>query len=113
MLGVTTSNTPAGVQTPTVPDIVFFIDNWVSPMLPTYVVSRPQGRGTEQRVRDIGKRERRPVAGRIGPQRRRYPPRKGADFRWVPTEGNSGEIRTFGSCILMPPSSTHATREVD
>ncbi len=50
MLGVTTSNTPAGVQTPTVPDIVFFIDNWVSPMLPTYVVSRPQGRGMGQRV---------------------------------------------------------------
>jgi hypothetical protein len=34
---------PTGVQTPTVPDIFFFIDNWVSPMLPTHVVSRPGG----------------------------------------------------------------------
>jgi len=40
-VGVTTSNMPTGVQTPTVPDIVFFIDNWVSPMFPTKVVSRP------------------------------------------------------------------------
>ena len=32
---------PTGVQTPTVPDTFFFIDNWVSPMLPTLVVSRP------------------------------------------------------------------------
>ena len=89
MLGVTTSNTPAGVQTPTVPDIVFFIDNWVSPMLPTYVVSRPQGRGMGQRVGDDGKSERRPVAGRIGPHRRGYPTRKGADFRRVLTAENS------------------------
>ena len=50
MLGVATSNMPTGVQTPTVPDIFFFTDNWVSPLLPTHVVSRPQGRGMEQRV---------------------------------------------------------------
>ena len=35
MLGVTTSKTPTGVQTPTVPDTLFFMDNWVSPTLPT------------------------------------------------------------------------------
>jgi len=40
-MGAATSKTLTGVQTPTVPDIFFFIDNWVSPMLPTYVVSRP------------------------------------------------------------------------
>ena len=39
-----------GVQTPTEPDTFFLIDNWVSPMLPTHVVSQPQGRGMEQRV---------------------------------------------------------------
>ena len=89
MLGVTTSNTPAGVQTPTVPDIVFFIDNWVSPMLPTYVVSRPQGRGMGQRVGDDGKSEGRPVVGRIGPHMRRYPTRKGADFLMVLTGENT------------------------
>ena len=41
MLGVATFRIPTGVQTPTVPDTFFFIDNWVSPMLPTDVVSRP------------------------------------------------------------------------
>ena len=40
-LVVTTSKTLTGVQTPTVPDTFFFIDNWVSPTLPTQVVSRP------------------------------------------------------------------------
>jgi hypothetical protein len=49
-LGVATSHMLTGVQTPTDPCRVFFTDNWVSPMLPTDVVSRPQGRGTEQRV---------------------------------------------------------------
>ena len=85
-----------GVQTPTVPDIFFFIDNWVSPMLPTHVVSRPQGRGTEQRGEDHGKSERRPVIGRIGPSRRAYPTRKGADFRVVLAVENPWKVRTFG-----------------
>lgn len=40
-LGAATSKTRTGVQTPTVPDALFFIDNWVSPRLPTHVVSRP------------------------------------------------------------------------
>jgi hypothetical protein len=40
-LGTATSNTLTGVQTPTGPDTLFFIDNWVSPTLPTDVVSRP------------------------------------------------------------------------
>lgn len=35
----TTSNTPTGAQTPADPSVLFFIDNWVSPMLPTPVVS--------------------------------------------------------------------------
>jgi len=50
MLETATFIIPTGVQTPTVSDTFFFIDNWVSPMLPTYVVSRPQGRGMGQRV---------------------------------------------------------------
>src|SRR5215470_15870646 len=74
----------------------FFIDNWVSPMLPTAVVSRPSGRGTEQRVEEDGKSERRSVIERIGPSRRTYPPRKGADFRLVLTVANSRCVRTRG-----------------
>ncbi|SRR6266568_1775275 len=88
MLGVTTSKTPTGVQTPTVPDTLFFMDNWVSPTLPTYVVSRPQGRGMGQRVGDDGKSECCPVAGQIGPHTREYPTRKGADFQMVLTAEN-------------------------
>jgi hypothetical protein len=42
-------------------------------------VSRPQGRGTGQGVKDVGESESRPVIGRIG----QYPSRKGADFRRV------------------------------
>ena len=42
-------------------------------------VSRPQGRGTGQGVKDAGGSESRPVIGRIG----RCPSRKGADFRRV------------------------------
>ena len=41
VLGAATFNRLTGVQTPTGPDTFFLIDNWVSPMLPTYVVSRP------------------------------------------------------------------------
>jgi len=40
-LGAATFNRLTGVQTPTVPDTFFLIDNWVSPMLPTHVVARP------------------------------------------------------------------------
>jgi len=40
-LGTATFNRLTGVQTPTKPDTFFLIDNWVNPMLPTYVVSRP------------------------------------------------------------------------
>src|SRR3954463_2870848 len=61
----------------------FSIDNWVSPLLPTSVVARPQGRGMEQRVDEVGGSESRPVIRRIGPQERRYPTRKGANFRLV------------------------------
>jgi hypothetical protein len=46
------------------------------------VVSQPQGRGTDQGVKDAGASEGRPVMGRIG----QYPSRKGADFRRVSTE---------------------------
>src|SRR5713101_4846121 len=95
-MGAAASNMLTGVQTPTGPDTFFFIDNWVSPMLPTSVVSRPQGRGTEQRVEENGKSERRPVIERIGPQRRRYPTRKGADFRVVLTIEKSSNVRIFG-----------------
>jgi hypothetical protein len=49
-LGAATFKVLIGVQTPTEPDTLFLIDNWVSPMLPTPVVSQPQGRGMEQRV---------------------------------------------------------------
>ena len=45
----------------------------------TWVVSRPQGRGTDQGVKDAGESKGRPVIGRIG----RCPSRKGADFRRV------------------------------
>ena len=95
-MGAATSSTLTGVQTPTVPDIVFFINDWVSPLLPTPVVSRPQGRGTEQRGEDHGKSERRPVIGRIGPPRRAYPTRKGADFRVVLTVEKRSTVRIFG-----------------
>jgi hypothetical protein len=67
----------------------FSIDNWVSPLLPISVVSRPQGRGMEQRVNEVGGSESRPVMGRIGPRERGYPTRKGADFRLVLTSGTS------------------------
>ena len=40
-LGVATSHRLTGVQTPTDPCRIFFMDNWVSPMPPTDVVSRP------------------------------------------------------------------------
>jgi hypothetical protein len=40
-LGAATFNRLTGVQTPTEPDTFFLTDNWVSPMLPTHVVSRP------------------------------------------------------------------------
>lgn len=36
-----------------------------------------------QRVEDVGESESRPVIGRIGPQERGHPTRKGADFRLV------------------------------
>jgi hypothetical protein len=92
----TTFITPTGVQTPTVPDTFFFTDNWVSPMLPTYVVSQPQGRGMEQRVEGDGKSECRLVIGRIGLHTWTYPTRKGADFRLVLTVENAWKVRTFG-----------------
>ena len=44
-----------------------------------WVVSRPQGRGMDQGVKDAGESEGRPVIGRTG----RCPSRKGADFRRV------------------------------
>ena len=50
----------------------------------------------EQRVEEDGKSERRPVIGRIGPPRRRYPTRKGADFRVVLTVEQSSNVRIFG-----------------
>lgn len=40
-LGVATFIRLTGVQTPTEPDTLFFIDNSVSPMLPAHVVSQP------------------------------------------------------------------------
>jgi hypothetical protein len=43
------------------------------------VVARPQGRETDQGVKDAGESEGRPVMGWIG----RCPSRKGADFRRV------------------------------
>jgi|SRR4051794_13011463 hypothetical protein len=67
----------------------FSLDNWVSPLFPTSVVARPQGRGMEQRVEDVGGSEGRPVMGRIGPRERRYLTRKGADFRRVLASGTS------------------------
>ena len=87
--------TPTGTETPAEPPI-FFSNNWVSPMLPTVVVARPQGRGTEQRVHEVGKSEGRFVMRRIRPCTRRYPTRKGADFRLVLTGENSRSVRIFG-----------------
>jgi hypothetical protein len=49
-LKAATFKSPTGTQTPAESSTLFFTGNWVSPMLPTHVVSRPQGRGTEQRV---------------------------------------------------------------
>ena len=95
-LGVTTSERSPGYRLQPDRTTFFFINNWVSPLLPTPVVSRPQGRGTEQRVGEDGKSERRPVIERIGPQRRRDPTRKGADFRWVLTVETSSNVRIFG-----------------
>ncbi len=61
--------------------------NRVSPMRPTparpVVVSEPQGTGMVQGVKEAGESECRTVTVRIGPQERRYPTRKGADFRLV------------------------------
>ena len=48
-LGGTTSKRPPGDRLPPDRTTFFFIHNWVSPMLPTPVGARPQGRGTEQR----------------------------------------------------------------
>ena len=95
-LGVTTSERPPGYRLQPDRTTCFFINNWVSPLLPTSVVSRPQGRGTEQRVEENGKSERRPVIERRGPLRRRYPTRKGADFRVVLTVEKSSNVRIFG-----------------
>jgi len=50
----------------------------------------------EQRVADDGESECRPVVGRIGPQKRGYPTRKGADFRMVLTIEKSRTVRIFG-----------------
>jgi hypothetical protein len=44
-------------------------------------VSRPQGMGTTERVKERGESEGRSVIDRIGPPRWRYPVRKDADFR--------------------------------
>ena len=61
----------------------FLIDR-VSPTRPTMVVvSEPQGTGTAQGVKDAGGSERQAVTAWIGPRERRYPTRKGADFRLV------------------------------
>ncbi len=61
--------------------------NRVSPTYPTptalAVVSRPQGTGMVQGVKDAGASEGRTVMVRIGPREREYPTRKGADFRLV------------------------------
>ena len=87
--------TPTGTETPAEPPL-FFRNNWVSPMLPTVVVAQPQGRGTEQRVHEVGKSECHPVMGWIGPYKRRYPIRKGADFRLVLTGENSRSVCIVG-----------------
>src|SRR6266446_3376696 len=103
---------PTVVQTPTVPDIFFFINNWVSPMLPTYVVSRPSGRGMEQRVGEDGKNECHLVIGWTGPHRWGYPTRKGADFRLVLTREipwkacTCGEVRRW-TRPLNGPKAQH------
>lgn len=55
--------------------------NRVSPMYPTSVVSEPQGTGKVQGVKECGKSEGRTVTVRLGPRKRRYPARKGADFQ--------------------------------
>ena len=87
--------TPTGTETPAEPPI-FFSNTWVSPMLPTIVVARPQGRGMEQRVHEVGQSEGRLVMRRIRPCKRRYPTRKGADFRLVLTVENLRSICIFG-----------------
>lgn len=94
--GAATCNRLTGVQAPTGPDTCFFIDNWVSPLLPTHVVSRPSGRGTGQRVGEDGRSACRLVTGRRGPHTRGYPTRKGADCRWVLTREHSSHVRLFG-----------------
>jgi hypothetical protein len=95
-LGVTTSERPPGYRLPPDRPTCFCINHWVSPLLPTSVVSRPQGRGTEQRGEEDGQSARRPVIERRGPPRRRDPTRKGADFRGVLTGEQSRNVRIFG-----------------
>ena len=54
-------------------------------------VSRPQGMGMAERVKERGKSEGRSVIDRTGPLRWRYPTRKGADFRmWSQRKRNRG-----------------------
>ena len=64
-----------GEQAPTSLDCISPVVNWVSPMLPANkAVSRPQGRGMEQGVEDVGKSEGRLVTERIGLAERREIP---------------------------------------
>jgi hypothetical protein len=54
-------------------------------------VSRPQGMGMAERVKELGKSESRSVIDRIGPPRWRYPVRKGANFRmWSQRQRSRG-----------------------
>jgi hypothetical protein len=87
---------PTGAEIPTMPPKFFSIDNWVSPMSPTSVVARPQGRETGQGVNEVGGSESRPVIGRIGPRERRYLTRKGADFRQVLAVRKLSNATTLG-----------------
>ena len=49
-----------------------------------------------QRVNEVGGSEGRPVTGRIGPPARRYPTRKGADFRLVLAVRDLSKAFTLG-----------------
>src|SRR6266568_4788815 len=55
-----------------------------------------------QRVGDDGKSERRPVTGRIGPPKRRYPTRKGADFHMVRVLPTSPRETRFSMAYSHP-----------
>ena len=87
---------PPGYRLQPARPLFFCIDNWLSPLLPTSVVSQPQGRGLGQRGGEDGKSECRPVIGRRGPHRRRSPPRKGADFGRVLTGESLERVRPLG-----------------